>query len=255
MDENDKYYIRVRGRVLGPYNIGQLKTLRSRGQFGRANEISLDRETWESAAVIEHLFASETKKARANSDAELNANEGAQNKSAASVWHYAVGDEQCGPATMLELRGLIASNQLVSDDLVWKDGMEDWTPIRDIPELRSITQKVSNSAERGGRAITSTTHVYCFACGSPTDSRAEVCPKCGVRQRRQSASKSRNRMTAAMLALFLGGFGIHHFYLGNVLFGILYLLFCLTLIPAIAAFVEFIILLCMTDEKFEAKYG
>ncbi|WP_010585442.1 GYF domain-containing protein [Schlesneria paludicola] len=254
MDENDKYYIRVRGRVLGPYSLGQLKTLRTRGQFGRANEVSLDRDTWESAAAIEHLFAPEaSKNARAATDDD--ASDSATSKSTGRVWHYAVGEEQCGPTTLLELRGMIVGNQLMVDDLVWKDGMDDWKPIREVAELRSIAQKSNSSADINGRSITSTTHVYCFACGSPTDSRAEVCPKCGVRQRSSSGNRKRERVTAALLALFLGGIGIHHFYLGNVALGVLYLVFCLTLIPAIAAWVEFVIFLCMTDANFDAKYA
>ncbi len=54
---------------------------------------------------------------------------------------------------------------------------------------------------------------------------------------------------------FLGGFGIHKFYLGQVGLGIIYLIFCWTIIPAIVAFIEFIILLTMNDETFNQKYG
>jgi TM2 domain-containing membrane protein YozV len=32
-------------------------------------------------------------------------------------------------------------------------------------------------------------------------------------------------------------------------------LFCWTFIPAIIAFIEFIVYLCMSDESFSAKYG
>jgi TM2 domain-containing membrane protein YozV len=94
---------------------------------------------------------------------------------------------------------------------------------------------------------------FCFACGQGVDVRAEICPKCGVRQRRAAGQKS--RVTAVLLAFFLGGIGAHKFYLGRVGQGILYLLFCWTFIPAIIAFVEFIIYLCMSDESFTAKYG
>lgn len=95
--------------------------------------------------------------------------------------------------------------------------------------------------------------VFCFACGQPVDSRAEVCTKCGVRQRQAAGQKS--RIAAALLAFFLGGLGIHKFYLGRVVWGFIYLLFCWTFIPAIIAFIEFIIYLCMSDESFAAKYG
>nr|WP_257719828.1 TM2 domain-containing protein [Psychrobacter urativorans] len=62
-------------------------------------------------------------------------------------------------------------------------------------------------------------------------------------------------MTAALLAFFLGGFGAHKFYLGKVGMGILYLIFFWTFIPAIIAFIEFIILLVMSDDEFNRKYG
>ncbi|MCE7937639.1 MAG: NINE protein [Chloroflexi bacterium CFX6] len=65
----------------------------------------------------------------------------------------------------------------------------------------------------------------------------------------------KSRVTAVVLAFFLGGFGVHKFYLGNPTAGIVYLLFCWTLIPAFIAFVEFIILLTMTDDVFNAKYN
>jgi TM2 domain-containing membrane protein YozV len=65
----------------------------------------------------------------------------------------------------------------------------------------------------------------------------------------------KNRIVAALLAFFLGGFGAHKFYLGRIGWGILYLLFFWTLIPGIIAFVEFIIYLCTSDEDFARKYG
>lgn len=66
---------------------------------------------------------------------------------------------------------------------------------------------------------------------------------------------SKNRIVAAILAFFVGGFGIHKFYLGQIGWGIVYLLFCWTFIPALVAFIEFIIYLCTSDEDFARKYG
>jgi TM2 domain-containing membrane protein YozV len=65
----------------------------------------------------------------------------------------------------------------------------------------------------------------------------------------------RSRGTAAVLALLLGGIGVHKFYLGRGGQGVLYLLFCWTFIPALIAFIEFILLLVMSDEAFNRAYN
>jgi len=96
---------------------------------------------------------------------------------------------------------------------------------------------------------------FCFQCGALLAQMAELCPKCGVRQQIGPAHTGKNRLTAALLALFLGGLGAHKFYLGENFMGVIYLLFCWTFIPAIAALVEAIIFLTMSDERFSRKYA
>lgn len=69
------------------------------------------------------------------------------------------------------------------------------------------------------------------------------------------ARPRKSRATAILLALFLGGLGVHKFYLDRAGFGILYLIFCWTFIPALIAFIEAIIYACMSEESFHLKYG
>lgn len=109
---------------------------------------------------------------------------------------------------------------------------------------------------------------HCFACANILDVRAELCPKCGVRQpmipamqamvhmphRAAVPYSSKNKTTAGVFALLLGGLGIHKFYLGQVAAGILYIVFCWTFIPTLIAFVEGIVLLTMGDDDFARKY-
>lgn len=65
----------------------------------------------------------------------------------------------------------------------------------------------------------------------------------------------KNRIVAVLLAFFLGGFGIHKFYLGKNFAGILYLIFSWTLIPSLLAIFDFIGLLLMSDQAFNAQYN
>lgn len=95
-------------------------------------------------------------------------------------------------------------------------------------------------------------NVFCRECGKEIHKTAKACPSCGATQKSKSGEK--NRIAAALLAFFLGGFGAHKFYLGKIGLGFLYLVFCWTMIPSIIAFIEFIIYLCETDEKFEERY-
>lgn len=65
----------------------------------------------------------------------------------------------------------------------------------------------------------------------------------------------KNKTTAIVICFFLGGFGGHKFYLGQVGLGFLYLIFCWTWIPSIIAFIEFIMMLCMSEREFDEKYN
>ncbi len=66
---------------------------------------------------------------------------------------------------------------------------------------------------------------------------------------------NRNRVVAALLAIFLGGIGVHKFYLGKAGWGIIYFIFSWSFLPAIIGFFEGIVYLFMTDKEFESKYS
>jgi TM2 domain-containing membrane protein YozV len=75
-------------------------------------------------------------------------------------------------------------------------------------------------------------------------------------------SNSKNRIAAALLALFLGHWGVHKFYLGKTNAGIIMLL-CGTigwllilpgLLNLLIAFIEFVIYLVKSDQEFYRDY-
>ncbi len=66
---------------------------------------------------------------------------------------------------------------------------------------------------------------------------------------------TKSKTLAGVLAILLGGLGIHKFYLGKIFQGILYALFCWTYIPFIVGFVEGVIYMCISDERFQYRYA
>lgn len=96
--------------------------------------------------------------------------------------------------------------------------------------------------------------IHCYECGEKISENAKACPKCGAEQRYNNSNSGKNKTTAGLLAIFLGGIGVHKFYLGKTGLGFLYLVFFWTFIPALIAFVEGIIYLTMKEEDFKNKY-
>lgn len=130
--------------------------------------------------------------------------------------------------------------------------------------------------------------VRCSRCGNFVSENAWNCPKCGnpmgagmaspqyVQGQNYPAPNYQNpnyqnpnyqapnyqslnvspksKTAAGLLALFLGGLGIHYFYLGKPVPGIVFILLCWTWIPALLAFIQGIIMLTMSQQQFDQKY-
>ena len=67
-------------------------------------------------------------------------------------------------------------------------------------------------------------------------------------------SSRKSKGIAILLAIFLRGFGIHKFYLGQTLWGIVYLLFFWTFTPAIISLFKVVILLFMNETEFNQRF-
>src|SRR3990172_7446048 len=86
----------------------------------------------------------------------------------------------------------------------------------------------------------------CRECGKQISDQTVVCPNCAAPTtgRYQPAvtpvvsKPPRNRSTAILLALLLGGLGIHKFYLEKPRSGFWRILFSWTLFPAIIGFID-----------------
>ncbi len=65
----------------------------------------------------------------------------------------------------------------------------------------------------------------------------------------------KNYNVALLLTFFLGGIGVHKFYLGKTGAGIAYFIFSWTFIPAFLALIDFIGMLTGGKEAFDKKYN
>lgn len=50
-------------------------------------------------------------------------------------WYYSVRGTRIGPVEDAELKTLAASGKIKPDDLIWREGMEDWRPARSVKGL------------------------------------------------------------------------------------------------------------------------
>lgn len=115
---------------------------------------------------------------------------------------------------------------------------------------------MSDLAQAAARSIPITgSSKYCSGCAAVIHKDAPACPHCGAPQGGAQHRERKSRGVAIVLALLLGGIGAHKFYLGRAGWGLLYLLFFWTFIPAFVALIELIIYACMSEDAFHAKYG
>jgi len=155
-------YVRVRGRVLGPYEHEKLLLMVHRGQLGRMHEVSTDGTHWVRASTYPELFVAAPVKLVAREmpvgspppAANQAPAEGADNYSleepsvelpeailatppspAGQQWYYDRGGKESGPVDESVLRQLLASRELAPSSLVWRSGMQSWMAASEVPGL------------------------------------------------------------------------------------------------------------------------
>lgn len=109
---------------------------------------------------------------------------------------------------------------------------------------------------------------FCYECGEIIRAKAEICPRCGVRQPFVGfggmgpgqenflvPGQPRSKIVAGVLAVLGGGIGLHKFYLGRPGWGIVYLLLIWTGISVILGLIEGIYYLTMSDDAFQRRYA
>jgi hypothetical protein len=152
------YYVKIRGRTLGPFTADRLRQMAQQGQLSRINLISNDGQDWVKAGEFPAFFEGTGYQARtavstAAPEPAVVAPTSEVNHQAKAEWHYAIGAEQHGPVTFGQIRGLVANGTLAPGELVWKEGMADWEPVSSVPELAaSLPQRQESERKRERRS-------------------------------------------------------------------------------------------------------
>lgn len=64
----------------------------------------------------------------------------------ADEWYVGINGVPVGPIRLSELRSKASSGAITLDSLVWRDGFEEWMPLRTFPELVAIVEEGVSSA-------------------------------------------------------------------------------------------------------------
>ncbi|WP_437206318.1 GYF domain-containing protein [Planctomicrobium sp. SH664] len=137
-----RHFVRINGKVLGPFEMDQLRSLRDRGRLHADHEISTDRRKWEPVSRLEGLFeAPRSAPAKTKLSDEMEAITAAENESSEKGWFYSRDGVQDGPVTLKRLRKLAREGTLKPDDLIWRDGMSEWVAAADEESLTFGTSK------------------------------------------------------------------------------------------------------------------
>ena len=170
------YYVRMHGRVLGPFVLSRLQTMAQAKKVNHSNEISTDGNSWQKAAAFPEIFeavvapAVEAAEPEAVDDLKLApaaavdpaivrqksdvdptflAEEAAKQKKKPPgqvEWYYAVSGETDsepeGPVTRGEIVGRIKAGDLVRSDMVWQSQMNDWARAGTRPEFKAAFDRM-----------------------------------------------------------------------------------------------------------------
>lgn len=158
------WYIRVRGEVLGPFNLQKLQEMATRNQLSRIYEVSQDKITWERVSAHPEFFSSvgqggaipmatrlgsTTARSQTSSPTFLASEQGIETPTLQTPdsgvqsggapagqpsppdsleWYYQWEGTNHGPISQTELRRKLDSGELPPNVLVWNTTLPAWCP-------------------------------------------------------------------------------------------------------------------------------
>ena len=169
------YYVRMHGRVLGPFVLSRLQAMTQATKVNHSHEISTDGNSWQKAAAFPEIFVAAPEPApaaqaeptdnlklapavavdpaitqqRSDVDPAFLAEEAEKKRKKPPgqvEWYYAVAGETDsepeGPVTRTEIVERIKAGDLVRSDMVWQSQMNDWARAGTRPEFKAAFDKL-----------------------------------------------------------------------------------------------------------------
>jgi GYF domain 2/Domain of unknown function (DUF4190) len=137
----EQIFIRLRGRIQGPFSADQLQSMSRKGQFSRMHEVSNDGIAWARASLSPELFPairdpnSATTVPPSADTAPPIGPSATVAPPPTNVWYYCQFGSTNGPVDLSHLRQMVESGLLVGEDMVWKEGMPEWIHAASVPGL------------------------------------------------------------------------------------------------------------------------
>src|SRR5438876_8315312 len=208
-------YIRVRGKVQGPFTVDALRSMRDRGQFRRFHEISEDRRSWTSATALNELFPSDPMARAVAEDTgfepvSLAATPGENDDpqkgkvSSRNEWYYVdeAGGQQ-GPISKDELQDLWKRGDVDDTSYVWNPRMTSWQAISSLSEFAARGARSSRSGKTVNRLALLSFILGIFWLGGLGSIAAMVLGYHALRQMRGNKGREGGRRMA-FIGIFAG---------------------------------------------------
>jgi len=129
-----QYFVRRRGRIMGPFDVTQLERMLRRGNVSRGDACSADRRNWTRLEDLEELFPKEIVPVEVDPVDPVPIEGGGTDpddgdEPVTGEWYYHYQGNEQGPVSEDEIKRLIAEGMLSATDSGWKEGMSDWQPL------------------------------------------------------------------------------------------------------------------------------
>jgi hypothetical protein len=140
---SESFFYLIEGRVCGRASVEQLNAWAAEGKFKRTDLVRRNEESeWQPAIAIpeiceemppDSLTGEPVRQDKRPSEAPSTPTKDGSTMSD-SIF-YAIGKKRHGPASVADLRELVAKGEFRRTDRVWRDGMANWQAATAIPEI------------------------------------------------------------------------------------------------------------------------